>query len=175
MGETHNAPPDGVGELKSLLKNHFGERVEFPEIERGFQISMEASVLEAIDGVINEQFLTDDHNLLISCDSSSGSLQSTAVSYVVGAALRGTHVKGSTELEALLSTMGIDSARAAAAASHCHGLSRGMIWALYLDRHGWLIAAPILSMGLGKTLMEEIRQLRSSENDHRSSQVGPMS
>ena len=157
MGESKSAPPDGVGELKSLLQNHLGERIEFPEIETGFQISMESSVLEAIDGVINEEFLTDDHNLLISCDSSRGSLQSTAVSYIVGAALRGTHVEGSTELEALLEAMGIDRARATAAARHCHGLSRGAIWALYLDRHGWLIAAPILSMGLGKTLMEEIR------------------
>ena len=83
------------------------------------------------------------HNLLLACDKNSGELTTAKITWVVGSAIRGTTVNSAAEVEKLLTQMGIDYALAQAAIEHCPGLGEDLVWAFYLERHGWLTATPV--------------------------------
>ena len=83
------------------------------------------------------------HNILLACDKNSGDLSTAKLTWVVGSAIRGTTVKNAGEVEKLLTQMGIVNDLAQAAIEHCPGLGEDLIWAFYLERHGWLTATPV--------------------------------
>ena len=61
----------------------------------------------------------------------------------MGSAIRGTTVNDAAEVEKLLTQMGVVNELAQAAIEHCPGLGEDLIWAFYLERHGWLTATPV--------------------------------
>ena len=83
------------------------------------------------------------HNLLLACDKNSGDLNTAKITWVVGSAIRGTTVNDAAEVEKLLTQMGVVNDLARAAIEHCPGLGKDLIWAFYLERHGWLTATPV--------------------------------
>lgn len=84
-------------------------------------------------------------NILLACESNSSELEDTQLTWVVGAAIRNTSIHEPIAIVNLLETLGVDSHLAAAVPEHCPGLAREVIWAFYLERHGWLTASPIVS------------------------------
>ena len=83
------------------------------------------------------------HNLLLACDKNKGDLSTTKITWVVGSAIRGTTVNDAGEVKKLLTQMGVVNDLAQAAIEHCPGLGEDLIWAFYLERHGWLTATPV--------------------------------
>jgi myosin-crossreactive antigen len=82
-------------------------------------------------------------NLLLACDKNSGDLSTTKLTWVVGSAIRSSTAGNTGEAATLLSQLGVGDELARAAAEHCPGLGEDLIWAFYLERHGWLIATPV--------------------------------
>ena len=85
-------------------------------------------------------------NLLLACENNAGELAETRLTWVVGSAIRSTQVETSAEAAALLQSMGVSAALSNAAVEHCPGLGDDLIWAFYLERHGWLIATPVAAL-----------------------------
>lgn len=85
-------------------------------------------------------------NLLLACENNAGDLASTQLTWVVGSAIRSTQVQSSAEASTLLQSMGVSAALGDAAVEHCPGLGDDLIWAFYLERHGWLIATPVAAL-----------------------------
>ena len=83
------------------------------------------------------------HNLLLACDKNKGDLSTTKITWVVGSAIRGTTVNDAGDVKKLLTQMGVVNDLAQAAIEHCPGLGEDLIWAFYLERHGWLTATPV--------------------------------
>lgn len=82
-------------------------------------------------------------NLLLACDKNTGALNTTKLTWVVGSAIRGSTEPDAQSVVTLLGQMGVSKALAQAAADHCPGLGQNLVWAFYLERHGWLIATPV--------------------------------
>ena len=82
-------------------------------------------------------------NLLLACDKNSGELTATQLTWVVGSAIRSTTAPDAQAVATLLEQMGVGKALTQAAINHCPGLGEGLVWAFYLERHGWLIATPV--------------------------------
>ena len=82
-------------------------------------------------------------NLLLACDKNTEDLLISKLTWVVGSAIRGTTVSDATEAKKLLTHMGVDNELAKAAVKHCPGLAEDLVWAFYLERHGWLTATPV--------------------------------
>ena len=82
-------------------------------------------------------------NLLLACDQNSGDLDQAQLTWVVGSAIRGTTTNSTNAITQLLQQMGVGSALTDEAAKRCPGLGEDLVWAFYLERHGWLIATPV--------------------------------
>ena len=82
-------------------------------------------------------------NLLLACDKNTEDLLISKLTWVVGSAIRGTTVSDATEAKKLLTHMGVDNELAKAAVKLCPGLAEDLVWAFYLERHGWLTATPV--------------------------------
>ena len=82
-------------------------------------------------------------NLLLACDKNSGELGTAQLTWVVGSAIRSTTVPNAQAVAILLEQMGVGKALTQAAIQHCPGLGESLVWAFYLERHGWLIATPV--------------------------------
>ena len=82
-------------------------------------------------------------NLLLACDKNTEDLLISKLTWVVGSAIRGTRVNDATEAKKLLTHMGVDNELAKAAVKLCPGLAEDLVWAFYLERHGWLTATPV--------------------------------
>lgn len=82
-------------------------------------------------------------NLLLACENNDGDLSDTQLTWVVGSAIRSARVTTAPEAAALLEAMGVSQTLARTAIEHCPGLGNDLIWAFYLERHGWLIATPV--------------------------------
>ena len=85
-------------------------------------------------------------NLLLACSGSSGELKDTQLTWVVGSAIRSAFAKDAPHVEKLLQQLGIPANLAHAAVDRCPGLGDDLVWAFYLERHGWLIATPVASV-----------------------------
>ena len=83
------------------------------------------------------------NNLLLACDKNSGDLITTKLTWVVGSAIRGAKASDASEAAKLLTHMGVIDEIAKAAIDHCPGLGQDLVWAFYLERHGWLTATPV--------------------------------
>ena len=82
-------------------------------------------------------------NLLLACERSDGALGQTRLTWVVGSAIRGTTAKGAGAVADLLKELDVPAELTAAAVERCPGLGEDLVWAFYLERHGWLIATPV--------------------------------
>lgn len=82
-------------------------------------------------------------NILLACESASGELLDTRLTWVVGAAIRQTWIGGQSQAIELLQALGISVKLAELAAQNCPGLGESIIWAFHLERHGWLTATPV--------------------------------
>lgn len=87
----------------------------------------------------------DNTNLLLACESGSGDLLDTHLTWVVGAAIRPAWVAGSAQAMDLLRVLGVSAQLVELASQHCPGVGESIIWAFYLERHGWLTATPLQS------------------------------
>ena len=88
-------------------------------------------------------------NLLLACDKNTGELNTAQLTWVVGSAIRSTTVPDAQAVAALLQQMGVSQVLTQAAIEHCPGLGENLVWAFYLERHGWLIATPVSQSPLG--------------------------
>ena len=94
-------------------------------------------------------------NLLLACDKNTEDLLISKLTWVVGSAIRGTRVSNATEAKKLLAHMGVANELAKAAVEHCPGLAEDLVWAFYLERHGWLTATPVARSDNQATRTEE--------------------
>jgi hypothetical protein len=85
-------------------------------------------------------------NLLLACSGSSGELKDTQLTWVVGSAIRSAVAKDASHAVELLQQLEIPENLAKAAFDRCPGLGDDLVWAFYLERHGWLIATPVASV-----------------------------
>ena len=86
-------------------------------------------------------------NLLLACENSGGSMASTQLTWVVGAAIPSASVSGTLEAESVLTDLGVDALLTDAARRNCPGLGGRITWAFYLERHGGLKATPVNCQG----------------------------
>ena len=84
--------------------------------------------------------------MLLACEASSGELKDTLLTWVVGSAIRSTAATDAAEVAELLMQLGIPRNLAQAALDRCPGLGDDLVWAFYLERHGWLIATPVAAI-----------------------------
>ena len=82
-------------------------------------------------------------NLLLACDKNSGDLSTTKLTWVVGSAIRGARASNARDAANLLTQMGVMDEIAKAVITYCPGLGEDLVWAFYLERHGWLTATPV--------------------------------
>ena len=81
-------------------------------------------------------------NLLLACDKNTGALNTTKLTWVVGSAIRAARSRMLNRWRRCLDRWA-SKALAQAAADRCPGLGQNLVWAFYLERHGWLIATPV--------------------------------
>ena len=86
-----------------------------------------------------------NQNLLLACESNSGELSDTNLTWVVGAAIRSAVVEGTSGARDLLKDLGVSEELVDLAAEHCPDLGGTAVWAFHLERHGWLTATPVES------------------------------
>ena len=89
---------------------------------------------------------TSPANLLLACEESSGDLKDTRLTWVVGSAIRTATASNPDAVAVLLSQLGIPAELTEAAITRCPGLGQDLVWAFYLERHGWLIATPVATV-----------------------------
>jgi hypothetical protein len=118
---------------------------------------------ETIDlwGNAYAQAAESDGNLLLACTSSTGPIEEASLTWVVGSAIRSIHVDGRDACQLLLQALGLEPALAEAIIRHCPGIADNSVWALYYERHGHLVATPVLSVGLGREVAASIPSLKA--------------
>ena len=89
---------------------------------------------------------TSPANLLLACEESSGDLKDTRLTWVVGSAIRTATASNPDDVAVLLLQLGIPAELTEAAITRCPGLGQDLVWAFYLERHGWLIATPVATV-----------------------------
>ena len=89
---------------------------------------------------------TTPANLLLACEKSSGDLKETRLTWVVGSAIRTATASNPGAVAMLLSQLGVAEELTEAAVNRCPGLGKDLVWAFYLERHGWLIATPVATI-----------------------------
>lgn len=98
-------------------------------------------------------------NLLLACSNSTGPIEETSLTWVVGSAIRAVHVENREACQRLLQTLGLEPAMAESIISHCPGMADEAVWSLYYERHGNLVATPVLSVGLGREVVASLPSL----------------
>ena len=109
--------------------------------ENYFQINLLNENIDLWKQTFQQNNSTD--NLLLACDKNSGDLITTKLTWVVGSAIRGANANNALEAAKLLTKMGVIEEVAKEAANYCPGLGEDLVWAFYLERHGWLTATPV--------------------------------
>lgn len=112
-----------------------------PLEEGQFRIDLKPDNIELWQDTLDRQ--QSPCTLLLACEKGDGPLRDTSLTWVVGSAIRAVEVRGQAKVEHLLQELKVPQALAAAAREHCFGLGDGVIWAFYLERHGWLTASPV--------------------------------
>ena len=84
-----------------------------------------------------------NQNLLLACESNSGKLSDTNLTWVVGAAICSAVAEGTSGAKDLLKNLGVSEELVDLAAEHCPDLGGTAVWAFHLERHGWLTATPV--------------------------------
>ena len=133
-------------ELKDLLASAGQQREVLLDSGAGMvRIDLKADNVALWSNTLNE--VATNTNLLLACESSTGELSATRLTWVVGAAIRPAVIEDSSHAQKLLQSLGASSAQAALIAQQCPGLGQAVTWAFWLDRHGWLSASPVPRSG----------------------------
>ena len=133
-------------ELKDLLTRAGQQREVLLDSGAGMvRIDLKADNVALWSNTLSE--VGADTNLLLACESSTGELSTTRLTWVVGAAIRPAVIQDSSHAQQLLQSLGASPAQTALVADHCPGLGQAVTWAVWLDRHGWLSASPVPRSG----------------------------
>ena len=139
-------------ELKDLLASAGQQREVLLDSGAGMvRIDLKADNVALWSNTLTE--VATNTNLLLACESSTGELSATRLTWVVGAAIRPAVIEDSSHAQKLLQSLGASSAQTAMVAQQCPGLGEAVTWALWLDRHGWLSASPVPRSGELSCLM----------------------
>lgn len=152
---------DSFQRFLTMLKSAYGQHDIL--VDEG-QTDLRLNLLpETIDlwGATYSQADNTDNNLLLACSSSSGPIEDTTLTWVVGSAIRHVHVSSEDECWQLFHALGLRPNLADAIVRHCPGIANGAIWALYNERHGHLVATPVVSAGLGREAMARFSSISS--------------
>jgi len=148
--------PDFCSQLQSLLRTHYGrEDVVIDESHPDFRLNLHPESIE-LWNLEYEKSPYSEVNLFLACTSSCGPIEDTALTWVVGSAVRHVKVKSRYECAQLLQVLGLNAGLAKAVTHNCPGIAEGVTWALYYERHGNLVATPVLSTGFGKEVLNNI-------------------
>ena len=128
-------------ELRPLLDQAIDSELDIPVGNGRLRVDLKRDNIHLWQETLER--LQPSGNLLIACESSDGELNTTQLTWVVGAAIRSAQVAGSAEAASLLNRLGVNQPLSEAARKHCPGLGGRITWAFYLERHGWLKATPV--------------------------------
>jgi len=135
---------DPLSQLKALLDSHQGQDEVIPDASQpGFRISLNPHNLE-LWRLEHRQISEKGANLLLACLSSTGPIEDTSLGWIVGAAIRPASVKSQDDCKVLLHALGLNSDLVNSVLLNCPGIAGKVAWALYLERHGHLVATPVL-------------------------------
>ncbi|MCX5967133.1 MAG: hypothetical protein NTV57_05730 [Cyanobacteria bacterium] len=136
---------DPLSQLNALINSHQGEDEVIPDASQpGFRISLNPQNLE-LWRLEYRQIAGKEANLLLACLSSTGPLEDTSLGWVVGAAIRHASVNNQDDCRMLLQALGLNSGLINSVLLNCPGIAGKVAWALYLERHGHLVATPVLN------------------------------
>ena len=136
-----NESPQAI--LRSLMENLGKENEQLHTIDQHvLRLNMKPDDLKLWQDTYAA--MQEPGNILLACESDSCALESTRLTWVVGAAIRSADVGSALDAGALLQHLGISSSLAEAMPKHCPGVGGDIVWAFYLERHGWLTACPVL-------------------------------
>ena len=137
-------PPNEVLSIKDLI-NQAGEEqeIQYGTSEARLRIDLRIEDIGLWKSHHNKN--PDNNNILLACESNSGELSETTLTWVVGAAIRSALVEGTAQAKDLLKNLGVSEELVDLASEHCPGLGGNAIWAFHLERHGWLTATPVES------------------------------
>lgn len=137
-------PPKEVLSIKDLIKQAGEEQeIQYGTSEARLRIDLRIEDIGLWKSHHNKN--PDNNNILLACESNSGELSETTLTWVVGAAIRSALVEGTAQAKDLLKKLGVSEELVDLASEHCPGLGGKAIWAFHLERHGWLTATPVES------------------------------
>ena len=130
------------------LQNQAGAsgELDLPIGEGCFRINLRDENIELWQETLEQQNATRSTQLLLACEESGGELKDTRLTWVVGSAIRRASANGPTAAALLSQQLGIPEPLTQAAVDRCPGLGDDLVWAFYLERHGWLIATPVAAI-----------------------------
>lgn len=135
---------DPLSQLNALIGSHQGQDEVIPDASQpGFRISLNPQNLE-LWRLEHRQIAGKETNLLLACLSSTGPLEDTSLGWVVGAAIRPASVRSQDDCRVLLHALGLKSGLVNSVLLNCPGIAGKVAWALYFERHGHLVATPVL-------------------------------
>ena len=149
----HGAASDGLmdllldPELRHLMDQATDGELDFPVGEGRLRVDLKSDNIRLWKETLDR--IQPAGNLLLACENSEGSLASTQLTWVVGAAIRSATVTGNLEAASVLTDLGVNALLTDAARRNCPGLGGRITWAFYLERHGWLKATPVNCLGAG--------------------------
>ena len=136
---------DPLSQLNALINSHQGQDEVTPDASQPeFRISLNPHNLE-LWRLEHRQIAGKGANLLLACLSSTGPLEDTSLGWVVGAAIRPASVNSQEDCKVLLHALGLSSDLINSVLANCPGIAGKVAWALYLERHGHLVATPVLA------------------------------
>ena len=105
-------------ELKDLLTRAGQQREVLLDSGAGMvRIDLKADNVALWSNTLSE--VAADTNLLLACESSTGDLSATRLTWVVGAAIRPAVIQNSSQAQQLLQSLGASSAQTALVAQQC--------------------------------------------------------
>ena len=129
--------------LSNLLKSSSEEKeVHFNVGDGVLRLNLKSEDIMLWEDTLKN--IPDPGNILLACESNQVELSETKLTWIVGAAIRSTKIKKTSDIINLLISLDVPSDIAEAASKHCPGLGNDITWAFYLERHGWLTASPIM-------------------------------
>ena len=137
--------PDPTEQLLELLRTHYGlEDVIVDENQPTLRLNLHPEVLEMWEAEYDYSRDSND-NLLLACNNSAGPIESASLTWIVGSAIRRAKVDSLQQCQHLLQSLGLEPNMASAITRNCPGIAMGVIWAIYYERHGHVVASPVLS------------------------------
>jgi hypothetical protein len=157
------AMSDPLSQLNALISSHQGQDAVTPDASQpGFRISVNPHNLE-LWRLEYRKIAGKGGNLLLACLSSTGPLEDTSLGWVVGAAIRPASVNSQEDCKVLLQALGLSSDLIKSVLLNCPGIAGKVAWALYLERHGHLVATPVLDHDPDSN--NNILQVTASDDD----------